>query len=330
MGRLSPRVVISDDQSFAIYTAYEPVHEDDPAKSWEEQGIVPGTVLGVPTIHLVDLERRDDSTFERGAYSAAISSTGQIAYAVGVVDELQAGVPYASSVVVSSTDGAQSVSWSVESAEYVVAAWAGDELLVYKRTAIDGEQYQLVALDGLGGERLIADGGILGALDESGRHAFLVTSLHTDSADPDAAMASIVDLATAAVVSSFPARDLAASGVKSLAGNGEWRDGKVIVGGAPGPAVFDVTRTISFESTIALDNVQFPFGAHRVSFATDATIAILWTDAPVAGSGGAPGRARTYETRSLMCDRIQRSCKASRPGDPLTTVGFDNPSRPRS
>jgi len=141
-GWLTPVAIPSPDGRFVAYNAWRELREDDPALSWEDQGISAGDPLARPSIRLHDLQTGTDSAYVVGAFSLAWRGDGAIAYFKGA-----------------KTD------------RYVIAGWAGLSLIVYRVRA--GEALDVLAFDGPGRQRVLAsDGGIV-AISPDGTSAFV-------------------------------------------------------------------------------------------------------------------------------------------------------------
>ena len=99
-GWLTPVAVPSPDGRFVAYNTWRELREDDPALSWEDQGISAGDPLARPSIRLRDLQTGTDSAYVVGAFSLAWREDGAIAYFKGADRDYRAGVRYVGDVFV--------------------------------------------------------------------------------------------------------------------------------------------------------------------------------------------------------------------------------------
>jgi len=329
MGRFSPRLIASGDGRTLVYTAWREIVNEDPAKSWADQGIEPGDPLGVPELHLVDLVGGTDEVLESGAYSAAVRADGAIAFARGAADAYKAGSPYPADLVVRS--GQSTEVWSDNSAGWVAGAWARDTLLAYRLDAAeDSEGWTLVALPGPG---RVVDLGInlaVGAISPDGGQVLLVdqTVFAPTEQDDDRVAASVINLADARRIASLSVGEMKKAGVDSFLPGGDWLGSQIVVPGQPGVTLlsFEANRLV-IESASGL-GPGLAFGAYDATFSEDGAGLSLWAAGPTSSSESGPGTVREVQARALSCDARATSCVASESMDPLQASSVRNPSRP--
>ena len=311
-GWLTPVAVPSPDGRYVAYNAWRELREDDPALSWEDQGISTGDRLARPSIRLHDLETGTDSAYAIGAFSLAWRGDGAIAYFKGAGRDYRAGVRYVGDVFVRDSVTGRARRWTETTDRYVVAGWAGPTLLVYRMRA--GEALDVFALDGPGKGRALASDAGLVAISPDGTSALVE---HGPETGPPR-----VDLVAVSNGKKLASLDLTAVdpavGVVGYAG--DWRGDLVAAPSASGVAVFrvaggriELARTMRAVAGQGLAEPRF-VGASRVTG---------WTSSP---SGGA----------FIDCDRVSGRCARTVPlptargveGFPAWRRPVYNPSRP--
>ena len=170
-GWLTPVAVPSPDGRFVAYNTWRELREEDPALSWEDQGISAGDPLARPSIRVHDLQTGTDSAYVVGAFSLAWRGDGAIAYFKGANRDYRAGVRYVGDVFVRDSVNAPPRRWTEQTDRYVVAGWAGPSLLVYRVRA--GEALDVLALDGPGKRRVLASDAGLVAISPDGTSALV-------------------------------------------------------------------------------------------------------------------------------------------------------------
>ena len=124
-GNLGPTASISG--SVLVYAEVETVAPTDPACSWGDLGIEPGQLLERYNVRVVDGTKVSSIS---GAYGAAISPDGTIAYAA-----FDAGDGYRASRSITADlhvqSGGESKRWSSQSGHWIPAGWADGVLLAY-------------------------------------------------------------------------------------------------------------------------------------------------------------------------------------------------------
>jgi hypothetical protein len=312
-GWLTPVAVPSPDGRYVAYNAWRELREDDPALSWEDQGISPGDPLARPSIRLHDLQTGEDSAYVAGAFSLAWRGDGAIAYFKGAGRDYRAGVRYVGDVYVGGSVSGPVRRWTRKTDRYVVAGWAGPTLLVYRMSA--GEALDVLALDGPGKRRVLASDAGLVAISPDATSALVE---HGPEAGPPR-----VDLVAVSNGRKLGSLDLTtvdpAVGVVGYAGH--WRGDLVAAPSASGVAVFrlaggriELARTMRAAAGQGVAEPRF-VGTNRVTG---------WTSSP---SGGA----------FVDCDRGSGRCARAVPlptargveGFPAWRRPVYNPSRPQ-
>ena len=312
-GWLTPVAVPSPDGRYVAYNAWRELREDDPALSWEDQGISTGDPLARPTIRLYDLQTGMDSAYVVGAFSIAWRGDGAIAYFKGAGRDYRAGVRYVGDVFVRDSVNGTARRWTAKTDRYVVAGWAGPTLLVYRVRA--GEALDVLAFDGPGQRRMLASDGGLVAISPDGTSALVE---HGPETGPPR-----VDLIAVSNGAKLASLDLSTidSAVGVVGYSGDWQDDLVAAPSASGLVVFRITgghielvRTMRAAAGQGVAEPRF-VGPSRVTG---------WTSS---SSGGA----------FVDCDRASGRCARTIPlptapgveGFPAWRRPVYNPSRPQ-
>jgi hypothetical protein len=312
MGWLSPIALLSPDAGRVAYNTFTYRKPIDPEKSWSDQGIHPGDPLATPSIRLVDLQTGKDSVLAEGAFSLAWRADGAIAYFQGQSDAYRADEPFLGTVMVRPSPEGEAEAWSDRPDRYIVAAWAGSRLLVYRES--EGEWLDLLVFDGPGRGRVLAPGASLVAVSPDGSEALV----------SQAGQASLIDVASGSTLARL---DLDAPDpttgqpLRYLAYGGSWIGDLVAAEGGPGLVLLRLTgSSIAVEDAVALPPAEFPMPPHEPRLRSDGTGVVAWV--PIADPNGQ--RAYAY----LDCDLATHDCVE---GPVLHVSGFyalSNPSRP--
>jgi hypothetical protein len=312
-GWLTPVAVPSPDGRYVAYNAWRQLREDDPALSWEDQGISTGDPLARPSIRLHDLETDSDRTYVSGGFSLAWRNDGAIAYFEGAEREYRAGIRYVGDVFVRGSVDGRARRWTAATDRYVVAGWAGTTLLVYRLGA--GETLDLLALDGPGKRRVLASNAGLVAISPDGTGALVE---HGPETGPP--RIELLAVSNGAKLASLDLTTVDPSvGVVGYAG--DWQGDLVAAPSASGLALFrvagrriELARTMHAAAGQGLAEPRF-VGAGRVTG---------WTSS---SAGGA----------FVDCDRATGKCARALPlpaargveGFPAWRRPVYNPSRPQ-
>jgi hypothetical protein len=312
-GWLTPVAVPSTDGRYVAYNAWRELREDDPALSWQDQGISSGDALARPSIRLHDLESGTDRKFVDGGFSLAWRDDGAIAYFKGAERDYRAGIRYVGDVFVRDAVQGPARRWTPKTDRYVVAGWAGRTLLVYRVGA--GESLDVLALDGPGKRRIFASDAGLVAISPDGSNALVE---HGPGAGPPR-----VDLLAVGNGERVASLDLTTvdPSVGIVGYSGDWRGDLVAAASASGLALFRITGDrIELAQTLRAKPGQ---GIAEPRFVEAARVT-GWTST---SSGGA----------FVDCDRASGRCAQTVPtpaargaeGFPAWRRPVYNPSRPQ-
>jgi hypothetical protein len=232
-GWLTPVAVPSPDGRYVAYNAWRKLREDDPALSWQDQGISPGDALARPSIRLLDLATGRETKYVDGGFSLAWREDGAIAFLVGANPNYRAGIRYVGDVFVRASVGAPATRWTATPDRYVVAGWAGRTLLVYRVRA--GEALDVLAFDGPRKRRVLASDAGLVAISPDGSKALVEHGPETGAPSVE-----LLAVGTGAKLASLDLTTVDPSvGVVGYAG--DWQGDLVAAPSASGLALFRVT-----------------------------------------------------------------------------------------
>ena len=268
---------------------------------------------GRPVVRVYDARSRSDAILDEGAYSIAWRRDGAIAYFKGLRPVVRDPRRYLGHVVVRAARGARPVRWTRKPGRYVVAAWAGRRLLVYR---LRQSFPHLLVLDAPGRLRMLAPLGALVALSPDGRTALLA---RYGAARP---FVRVVDVASGKELARYTFSKEA--GVRWVSESGSWRGDVAVAPVTYGFAVFRVRRErITLEQVLKLDAGTFPIGASEPRFTRSARSFVAWAELQSRPRQAVP------QAVVIECDRIARRCRRGR-----ETSSFPgprpifNPSRP--
>ncbi|MGH2977225.1 MAG: hypothetical protein ACRDKC_02475 [Gaiellaceae bacterium] len=310
-GWIAPVAVPTADGGQLVYSTWRELRHEDPKLSWSKQGIHPGEALGEPTLWIHDFGSGRDTKIDTNSFSAAVRADGAIAYVRGT-DLYRAARNYTGDIVVRSSVSAQPVVWSTDPAEYVAAAWAGNTLLAYRIG--EGEQLDVLALDGPRKQRLLMANANLVAVSPDGTQAFLAN----EATSPGSV--SVVNVADGTIAETLDLGSLD-QGILWSAYGGSWSGDLVAAPTNAGIAVFDVADgAISLEELLKDDPGTLADGVIEPQFSGDSEHIVARGDA-------APGTDDS--TTALECDLATATCLAgtTAPGSAWLHPAY-NPSRP--
>jgi len=319
---LAPAAVPSPDERFIAYNAWTDLIPFDPQKSWSQLGVEPGEPVGTPSIRLIDLETGDDTTLADGAYSVAWRADGPIAYVEGSERDYRANVVYRGHVVVRPSLGSPAEAWTTEAAHYIVYGWAGGSLLVYR--VGEGEELDVVAVDGPGHARVLAPHARIIAISPDGTRALLFAY--------DRRSIELLDVATGGELAHLELAQIRpAQGppIVDLMYAGSW-SGDLVAAVASRPdastalTLFRVTGAgLELSEVLSFPVQIFPMGIAEPQLLDPPGSRVIAL-APLRGKGEAGATVYAY----LDCDLATARCTQ---GPPVTDRLFHpiyNPSRP--
>jgi hypothetical protein len=293
IGPLSPVAVRSSDGKLVAYNTWQELRTVDSDQSFSSQGIAEADALGTPSLRVHD-DAGKDFLLARGAYSAAWRQDGAIAFVKGLDPNFRAGRIYTGQVVVRRGIHGPDVVWTNEPAHYVVYSWAGDRLLFYRIGL--GEKAELMAADGPGKIRPLADGSAIAISPDATRVAVL---------SEDATNVRVLDVATGSEQSWLDVTT-ATTPLAWVAYSGSWIGDHIVAPASAGLAVFHAgSRSLELEQVLSLDRTQFPVGVQEPRFVDEAGNEIA------ASADIPPAKGRDGVSFLLQCDRIARSCQRS-------------------
>lgn len=315
-GWIAPVAVPTADGGDLVYSTWRELRHQDPKLSWSKQGIHPGDALGEPTLWIHDFGTGRDTEIDANSSTAAVRSDGAIAYVRGK-DAYRAFKSYTGDLVVRDSVSAQPVVWSTKPAEYAAAAWAGETLLAYRIG--EGEQLDVLALDGPGKQRLLMADANLVAVSPDGTQAFLAGQANIPGS------VSVVNVADGTIGETLDLGSLN-QGILWAAYGGSWSGDLVAAATNTGIAVFDVADgAISLRELLKNDPNTSANGIIEPQFSGD-------TEHIVARGDAAPGENTSPDedrTTALECDLATATCLArtTEPGRAWLHPAY-NPSRP--
>jgi hypothetical protein len=309
-GWIAPVAVPTAGGEQLVYSTWKELRDQDPELSWSKQGIHPGAALGTPTLWVHDFASGRDEVLDTNSFSAAVRSDGAIAYVRGTA-AYRAFRKYTGDLVVRSSLSDPPVVWSTAPAEYVAAAWAGDTLLAYRID--EGEQLDVLALDGPGKQRVLMADANLVAVSPDGSEAFLA-----NEADVPGSV-SVVDVADGTIAETLDLGSLD-EGILWAAYGGSWLGDLVAAPTNTGIAVFDVgSGAISLSELLKSAADTSAEDLIEPQFTGDTDHIVVRGDA-ASGEG----------TTALECELATATCLAqeTRPGSAWLHPAY-NPSRPK-
>jgi hypothetical protein len=291
IGPLSPVAVRSSDGKLVAYNTWHELRKVDGEQSFSKQAITDGEALGTPSLRVHD-DAGKDVVLARGAYSAAWRQDGSIAFVKGVDQDFQAGRPYLGQVVVRNGIHGRDVAWTAEPAHYVVYAWAGDRLLLYRIGL--GEKLELLVADGPASLRPLANGSAIAVSPDATRVAVL---------SQNATNVRVLDVASGRELSWLDVTT-AMPPLAWIGYSGSWVRDHIVAPASAGLVVLHVgSESLELEQVLGLDHAQFPAGVQEPRFVDGSgnEIAATADIPPAKGSAGV--------SFLLQCDRIARICE---------------------
>jgi hypothetical protein len=295
-GSLVPVAVPSPDGAYLAYNTWHWTRSIDWYQSLSSQGIRTGDRLGTPVLRLRSRGGGKDVALEPGTFSAAWRQDGALAYVKGEQPDYRANTPFLRNVVVRSSPDAAPTVWSSSAGEYHVLGWAGRHLIVAQQ--FEGEAISLVAFDGQGSARPLAQNASLVAISPDGSSA-LVDEGPADTAAPALRLVSVADATELARVPFSTIVDPTTSTpVAWVTGPGDWFGDRVVASTSTGVVVLHIAgNRISVEQVLHVDSATRPNGRlWEPRFADDGRTIITWTDLPES------------KAAQIVCDRFALTC----------------------
>lgn len=316
----SPLASLSPDGGMVVYNAWRKLIQLDPELSLSDQGIEIGTPVGVPSVRVLDLATGEDSLVAEGASTAAWRQDGALAYFKGTEEADRIGRRYTGQVLVRAGLDQPAEQWTDEEAKYVVVAWAGSHLLVYRVT--EGEHLDLLVLDGPGVHRVLGDDAFVIAVSPDGARLLL-------GQDSQHSVVRLIEVAEGREVATLDLSQAVQPAIDWLTFAGSWAGSRAVAegglaGGAAALVVLRIGSTdITVEQVLSFDSARFPNGLHEPQLVgEDGTRVVAW--APLPPVGGPPGRP----VLAVDCDLLSGRCKTGQAG--LNAQPVHTPARPIS
>lgn len=278
-GSLSPAVVIGRGGDSLAYNSWRGDH---------------------PVLRIHDLNTASDAVVAEGAFSAALTDEA-LAYFVGLRPSVDDVATHRGHVVVASKSGERGVRWSRQAAPYVVVAWAGEHLLVYRRRAATTD---VLAFAGPRDMRVLASDAYIVAVSPEGDRVFL--------SEANAAKVRVVDVATGRTRASLDVTQpdaISGRPLQYVSYSGSWQGELVAAAVSNGLAVFRVADdSVVLEQLIGLDPDTFPAGVSEPLLTSDGG-SIVASGEYIANPNAAVNRVALVE-----CDRSDLRCEVGPSG----------------
>jgi hypothetical protein len=304
VGTEAPLAARSPDGATLAYNTFSYTRTIDRERSYADQGIRPGDVLGRPRIRLRDLTSGRERALEPGSEAPAWRSDGALAYVVGSPPEDRADEPFLTHVVVRPSGDASPSTWTTERARYTVLGWAGQTLLVSR--GAPGAAPDILAFDAPMRTRTLAQAASLLAIAPDGKDV-VVADAPADTPTPRVRRLRVADGTTVGATFVADARDPVTNAPLTwILGPGSWVGGHVVAAASSGLVVLSAGDGLSVEQVIHVDSATKPDAAiFEPRFADDdARTIVAWSAIP----GGRPVRVA-----QLVCDRVALTCTRSAP-----------------
>ena len=270
-----------------------------------------------PVLRVYDGVRRRDSVLANRAFSVAWRRDETMAFFQGSRRSVEDVTRYRGHIVVRGPARGRSVRWTSTPGAYVVAAWAGDALIAYRRSRLSAD---LLIFDGPRRARVLAEDSFLVALSPDGRQAFISRPAASG------ATVEVVDVASGESAGRRPARDRPAAGDQptTFVAAGSWFGERVVGATNLGLAVYRVgSDRIVLEQTLDVDADTFPVGLNEPQVDESGRTIVSWADL------AAKPRQAVAEAALVECDRSTLKCRQAPPAPGLQPPRvIYNPSRP--
>ncbi|HEX9377009.1 MAG TPA: hypothetical protein VGB19_12325 [Actinomycetota bacterium] len=282
-------------------------YRSDTELLYSDWRVVPGPGdQAVPSIRQFDVDSGQDALFATNAVSFAVTSEGStVAYVQLDGPSWRMDTPLRGTIMVRGPE--MDAPWATGETFFVVG-WAGDTLLAYREN--EGEIADVLALDGPGQVRTLAEGALIVALSPDGTQVMLAGQADGSSIPMSV---EVVNVADGSVAASIPSSSLvdpdSGRWARDLGYGGDWNEhGVVVASASDGLAVLRVDdRGISLVRLIPaphwVDEPQFVVG--------DPSRIVYWSRVPTHGAGDGP----FYELAECSIDpRFAAECERGDPG----------------
>jgi hypothetical protein len=316
LGYEAPAAVPSPDGRSVAYNTWRWTRPIDWRNSPSAQGLSNGDPIAAPELYVRDLSTGNDVSLGAGTMALAYRSDGAIAYARGdAVVRLSRG--YACDILVRATPAAEAVAWTPEPGAYTPLAWAGDRLIAHRD--IQGlEAHDVVALDGPGRLRTLAENAELVAVSPSGTRVVVSTG---EPATGTTSSLLLLDVATGATFADVSVRSTVdpATGERLVFADdpGDWKGDELVLRTESGLMVLHATdELLAVRQVLHLDLGGIPLNEPRF-VDEDRTVVEAWANLP---------EPRAASAR-YQCNRVTLVCSR---GAPAPMASFARPAYDRS
>jgi hypothetical protein len=249
-----------------------------------------------------------DRLLAEGAYSLAWRNDGAIAYVKALRPELRNFRRYVGHVVVRRSLAARPVRWTTVPARYVVAAWAGPRLLVYRLTSRSFPD--LLVLDGRGRLRRLAAATALVAVAPEGDR--IAVARYAESPP----VVRLLDLSTRRELARVRLADL-----RWVVEAGSWAGDRIAATTNAGIAIVRTgPRRLALEQVLRLDPRSFEVGPFEPQLDARGRRIAAWAESLPRPREALPPAV------VLSCDRFTLRCRRRQVASGVRLVY--NPSRP--
>jgi hypothetical protein len=317
-GSLAPVAVDSTDGDTVVYSSWHQL--SNPQRGVAGQGLKVGQPVGIPSLRVYEDATGKDRLIETGAYSAALSRAGRLAFVRGDTNTVRQNVDFTGAIVVGKVDGKSFEPWTTETGRYFAYAWAGSTLLVYKALP-ESEAVDLYAFTGAGQSRLLAPEAFVIAISPDASRVLVTVGRR---------MVEVVRVADGAIESSMALDGPGAAAYDStttphaLMYAGSWYGDRVVANSDAGLVVLNVRDGLRIESVIKTPGLAT--GITEPTLVDDSHV-IGWANLgslPEAGSMAED----SYDNALVQCELSAQSCQVGAASAPSIWVRWvTNPSR---
>jgi hypothetical protein len=304
--------VPSPDGTAVAYNTWRLTRPIDWENSPSAQGLAPGDPIAVPELYVRDLATGRDVSLGAGTLSVAYRADGALAYARGD-QAVHFNEDYLRDVVVRATPTSEPVAWTSAPGRYSPVAWAGDRLVAHRDLA-DAEAHDVVAFDGPGRVRTLAEDAEVVAVSPSGARVVVSTGEPTTGRTSALRLVDVASGATLAAVNIRATFDPATGkGVVFADDPGDWQRDELVLRTESGLLILRATEySLSVRQVLHLDLGEIPLNEPRFA-SEDRRFVEAWANLP---------ESRRASAR-YQCDRVTLTCVQ---GDPAPAARFARPA----